>query len=50
MVRPFDSYARKRGVLERGERRVIFKMPVHGSLYRFGKRPIRSELNPVSVA
>ena len=26
------------------------KMPVHGSLYRFGKRPIGSELIPVSVS
>ena len=44
MVRPFDSYARGKGVLERDEKRV------HESRYRFGKRPIRSELIPVSVA
>ena len=32
------------------EKRVISKMPVHGSLYRFSKRPIGSELIPVSVS
>lgn len=45
---PFDSYERKKGVLERGKKGVISKMPVHGSLYRFGKRPTRSDLIPVS--
>ena len=32
------------------EKRVISKMPVHGSLYRFGKRPIgKKSQAPVTV-